>query len=363
MKTRRSASALLLRRGSRARRGRLRRRRDVAGFGLGFLVTVRHEVKAPPPRLYAALGEIDRWWNGSHSYSGQAANLSLARQAGGCFCERWGNNSVEHARVVIALEDRMLRLEGALGPLQALAVNGVLDLRPGAEGRRHDARRHLPGRRQRGGGTAAARRAGGRRDRRAGAAPGRLRRDRQARSEPRLWRPSTRPGAGAGRRAGSRSARRRSSAPARRGAGCRPRTPGSARHRLEAFEVDHLELDPGGVVVGEQADDAVEVGLAARSASRGSGRSPGRSGSRSCTARRTGVRRASSFSISGGKSLAIVTRVPVLQVEAEDDVVEHLRVASSCAAANRSGSCSSSGCGRCSWRRSGRPPSTPAAAR
>ena len=92
----------------------------------GFLVTVRHEVKAPPPRLYAALGEIDRWWNGSHSYSGQAANMSLARQAGGCFCERWGNNSVEHARVVIALEDRMLRLEGALGPLQALAVNGVL---------------------------------------------------------------------------------------------------------------------------------------------------------------------------------------------------------------------------------------------
>ena len=59
-------------------------------------------MKAPPPHLYAALGEIDRWWNGSHSYSGQAANLSLARQAGGCFCERWGNNSVEHARVVYA---------------------------------------------------------------------------------------------------------------------------------------------------------------------------------------------------------------------------------------------------------------------
>ena len=103
----------------------------------GFLVTVRHEVKAPPPRLYAAMGEIDRWWNGSHSYSGQAANLSLARQAGGCFCERWGTNAVEHARVVFALEDRMLRLEGALGPLQALAVERRLDLRPGAEGRRH----------------------------------------------------------------------------------------------------------------------------------------------------------------------------------------------------------------------------------
>ena len=92
----------------------------------GFLVTVRHELKAAPPRVYAAIGEIERWWNPAHSYSGQAANLSLARQAGGCFCERWGSNAVEHARVVTALEDRTLRLEGALGPLQALAVNGSL---------------------------------------------------------------------------------------------------------------------------------------------------------------------------------------------------------------------------------------------
>jgi len=92
----------------------------------GFLVTASHELKAPPPRVYAALGEIERWWNPAHSYSGQAANLSLARQPGGCFCERWGAHGVEHARVVMALEDRMLRLEGALGPLQALAVNGAL---------------------------------------------------------------------------------------------------------------------------------------------------------------------------------------------------------------------------------------------
>ena len=92
----------------------------------GFLVTARHELKAPPARVYAAIGEVERWWNPAHSYSGQAANFSLARQAGGCFCERWGSNAVEHARVVMALEDRTVRLEGSLGPLQSLAVNGVL---------------------------------------------------------------------------------------------------------------------------------------------------------------------------------------------------------------------------------------------
>jgi hypothetical protein len=92
----------------------------------GFLVAVRHEVRATPQRLYAALGEVDKWWNGSHSWSGSAANLSLARHAGGCFCERWGTSSVEHARVIHAVEDRMLRLEGSLGPLQALAVTSVM---------------------------------------------------------------------------------------------------------------------------------------------------------------------------------------------------------------------------------------------
>jgi uncharacterized protein YndB with AHSA1/START domain len=92
----------------------------------GFVVTLRHEVKATPHRVYEALGEVDKWWNGSHSWSGQAANLTLATQAGGCFCERWGANSVMHARVIHAAADKLLRLEGSLGPLQALATTSIL---------------------------------------------------------------------------------------------------------------------------------------------------------------------------------------------------------------------------------------------
>ncbi|MCE9660946.1 MAG: SRPBCC domain-containing protein [Burkholderiales bacterium] len=92
----------------------------------GFLVTLRHEVRATPHQVWEALGQVDKWWNGSHSWSGSAANLSLSRQAGGCYCERWGANSVEHARVVHAAEDRLLRLQGSLGPLQALATTSVL---------------------------------------------------------------------------------------------------------------------------------------------------------------------------------------------------------------------------------------------
>lgn len=92
-----------------------------------FLITHTAELSAPPAAAYAALGEIGKWWNGAHTYSGNAANLSLDLRAGGCFCEQWGDgSSVEHARVIYAARDKALRLEGGLGPLQELAVAGVM---------------------------------------------------------------------------------------------------------------------------------------------------------------------------------------------------------------------------------------------
>ena len=92
----------------------------------GFLVTIRLESRATPHQFYAALSHVGNWWNKEHTWSGDAANLSLATEASACFCERWAGGSVEHARVVYAAKDSTLRLHGALGPLQALAVRGAL---------------------------------------------------------------------------------------------------------------------------------------------------------------------------------------------------------------------------------------------
>ena len=52
---------------------------------------------------------------------GNAVNLSLDAQAGGCWFERWrdaagASHSVQHAQVVLAQEGRVLRLNGAFGP-------------------------------------------------------------------------------------------------------------------------------------------------------------------------------------------------------------------------------------------------------
>ncbi|HEX5760542.1 MAG TPA: hypothetical protein VF121_15255 [Thermoanaerobaculia bacterium] len=92
----------------------------------GFLVMHEVQVGAAPAALFAALGQVGRWWSDQHAWSGSAANLRLELAAGGCFCERWAEGSAEHARVVFVRRDRELRLRGALGPLQAMGLDGLL---------------------------------------------------------------------------------------------------------------------------------------------------------------------------------------------------------------------------------------------
>lgn len=79
-----------------------------------------------PGVLYELLVKPQRWWDGSHTYSGAATNLRLDARAGGCFCEKLGRGSIEHGRVIHADPGKLLRLDAALGPLQEMAVTGVL---------------------------------------------------------------------------------------------------------------------------------------------------------------------------------------------------------------------------------------------
>jgi len=93
----------------------------------GFISIFRDEVNASPADAWRALTQLPRWWSNDHTYSGQATSLSLDVQAGGCWCERWGDgNSVAHGQVVLVQPGRTLRVYANLGPLQELPVNGVL---------------------------------------------------------------------------------------------------------------------------------------------------------------------------------------------------------------------------------------------
>ena len=92
-----------------------------------FDIESRVVVAATPARAYEALGQPSLWWNGAHSYSGNAANLRLELWAGGCFCETLPDGgTVEHMHVVQILPGRVIRMTGGLGPLQAEALTGTL---------------------------------------------------------------------------------------------------------------------------------------------------------------------------------------------------------------------------------------------
>ncbi len=110
-------------------------RADVSAATPGaFVSTFRDEVKAAPDVVWKAIVQLPRWWSGQHTYSGQAVNLSLDVQAGGCWCERAGNGlSVQHGTVVMVQPGRAIRVFANLGPLQDLPLHGVLTIATAAQ--------------------------------------------------------------------------------------------------------------------------------------------------------------------------------------------------------------------------------------
>ena len=104
----------------------------------GFVTRDSASVKAPPLATWLALTRPGLWWSDKHSWSGDAKNMTLTPQGGGCFCERIpvgdsGNasameGSAQHATVVQAFPMRVLRMRGGFGPLQGEPAEGVLTI-------------------------------------------------------------------------------------------------------------------------------------------------------------------------------------------------------------------------------------------
>ncbi|ALL15046.1 SRPBCC family protein [Caulobacter henricii] len=93
----------------------------------GFQVRHEVEIAAPAARVWGVLVQPASWWDGRHTWSGSAANLSLAAASGGCFCEKLpGGGSVLHLSTVNAAPNQKLVLFGALGPLQSSGASGHL---------------------------------------------------------------------------------------------------------------------------------------------------------------------------------------------------------------------------------------------
>lgn len=103
----------------------------------GFVIRHVNQVPAAPEETWSTLLSPSKWWSGAHTFSGDEANLSIDPKAGGCFCEVLPDKEfpesaplgqVEHMRVVYLERPRVLRLSGALGPLQRDAAQGSLTI-------------------------------------------------------------------------------------------------------------------------------------------------------------------------------------------------------------------------------------------
>lgn len=102
----------------------------------GFNVVHITSVTATPDEIWKRLIAPKDWWNKAHSWSGSSAGFYIDAQANGCFCELFQEKgadgklkttgSVEHMRVIFAQPGKVLRMQGALGPLQSEAVIGTL---------------------------------------------------------------------------------------------------------------------------------------------------------------------------------------------------------------------------------------------
>ena len=53
-----------------------------------FVTRATASVRATPLATWLALTRPGEWWNPAHSWSGDAKNMTLTPQGGGCFCER-----------------------------------------------------------------------------------------------------------------------------------------------------------------------------------------------------------------------------------------------------------------------------------
>ena len=107
----------------------------------GFTIKITADIHAAPADVYRRLLRVGEWWSSNHTFSGDAHNLSIEERPMGCFCEKLPNGgAVRHMEVVFLQPGTVLRLSGALGPLQAMAANGSMtfQLSPTSSGTKLD---------------------------------------------------------------------------------------------------------------------------------------------------------------------------------------------------------------------------------
>ncbi|MDX2233863.1 MAG: hypothetical protein NW200_05140 [Hyphomonadaceae bacterium] len=107
----------------------------VASAPTGFVVKQVVSVPVQREEAYRRFIDIASWWESDHTFSGDAANMSITPRADGCWCEKLKDRGfVRHMAVVYAAPGETIRFAGGLGPLQEMAVSGAMTVAFVADG-------------------------------------------------------------------------------------------------------------------------------------------------------------------------------------------------------------------------------------
>jgi uncharacterized protein YndB with AHSA1/START domain len=113
----------------------------------GFVVEKTFRFPAPPARVWEGLsGDVSEWWD--HSFSGNPYRFYIDAKPGGGFWEIFdeSGDGVQHAVVIGAQREKMLKLRGPLGfSGKALDMVHTFTLEPDGEGTRLDLVVHASG--------------------------------------------------------------------------------------------------------------------------------------------------------------------------------------------------------------------------
>lgn len=92
----------------------------------GFVLRFALGVEAAPEDVVTAVSELPQWWDPAHTCTGDSANLSLAFEAGGCWCETLADGTVFEHAMVTGISTERVTMNAALGPLHDKATKAEL---------------------------------------------------------------------------------------------------------------------------------------------------------------------------------------------------------------------------------------------
>lgn len=87
-----------------------------------FTLRYQSAMETTPEDILSSMTLVGEWWDGAHSYSGDAKNITIDMTVGGCWCEKLADGTDFRHATVLAIEPDRLAFNAPFGPLNGKAT-------------------------------------------------------------------------------------------------------------------------------------------------------------------------------------------------------------------------------------------------